>query len=124
VITTTLAVLVDAQPALERLAAQPLPVKVAYAVAKLARLVRPEVEHFIQQRNELVRAHGAPANGTIEVRPEERDVYVAKVVELASVEVTIDAAPIPLAALDGVRVMAHDLMALQAFVIDPPTPTP
>jgi hypothetical protein len=130
VITTTVAVLVDAQPALDRLAAQPLPVKVAYAVAKLARLIRPDVAQFIAQRNDLIRAHGTEHNGIVEVPPEHRDVYVAQVAALARVEVTLEAAPLDLAALDGARVTANDLIALAVFVVDSPlagvmpTPTP
>ena len=116
-ITTTLKDLMEAQPALERLAAERLPVKSAYRVAKLLRLARPEVDQFVAQRNELVRQFGRPRdNGDIEVTAENREAFFAKVNELAAIEVKFELEPLELAALDGVQVSAADLLALDRFI--------
>jgi hypothetical protein len=121
-ITTTLAQLMEAQPALERLAAERLPVKAAYRVAKVLRLARPEIEQFIEQRNTMIRELGAErrqANGetTVEVTPANRDVFVAKVTELASLEVTLEIDPLEVGALDGAALTATDLLALDRFIV-------
>jgi hypothetical protein len=47
VIRVSLRVLLDAQPALARLAAERLPVKLAYHVARMLKAVQPEVDEFM-----------------------------------------------------------------------------
>lgn len=118
----TLAQLMDAQPALERLAAERLPVKAAYRVAKVLRLVRPEVQQFVDQRNALIRELGAErttptGDVAIEVTDANRAAFVAKVTELAAIEVRIDIEPIDVGTLDGVQVAAVDLIALDRFIV-------
>ena len=120
-ITMTLAQVMEAQPALERLSSERLPVKVAYRVGKLLRLVRPEAEQFVNQRNDLVRQFGeSKPNGDVEVTAENRDAFFAKVNELATVEVQFDIEPLEIAGLDGCQVTAADLVALDRFLVFTP----
>jgi hypothetical protein len=120
-IVITIAHLMDAQPALERLASTPLPVKTAFQVAKLLRLARPEIQQFTEHRDALIRELGAErrhgAETLIEVTPANREAFIAKVQELAALEVTLPIDPVEIAALDGTSVSATDLLALDRFIV-------
>jgi hypothetical protein len=121
-ITITLGQLMEAQPALERLAGERLPVKTAYRVARVLRLVRPEIGQFVEHRNDLVRELGVErrtATGEMitEVTEGNRPAFFAKVAELASCEVRLEIEPIEIAALDGVNVTAADCVALDWFIV-------
>lgn len=121
-ITLSLGSLFDAQPALDRLAAERLPVKTAYRVAKVLRLVKPEIQQFVDQRNALIRELGAErtlptGETTIEVTDANRDAFVAKITELASLEIRLDIEPVDVGTLDGVQVSATDLLALERFIV-------
>jgi hypothetical protein len=127
-ITTTLAHLMDAQPALERLANERLPVKAAYALSKLLRLARPEIQGFTDQRNNLIREFGAERktsdderaatghDSVFEVTAANRETYFAKVRELAAIEVRFEVEPIAVTGLDGVSISAGELLTLEPFV--------
>jgi hypothetical protein len=128
-IETTLGALIEAQPALERLAAARLSVKTAYHIAKLIRLATPELQQFQTQRNALVQTFGAerPATAaeraanqgqptTLEVTPENRPAFFAQVAELVSIPTTLAWTPLAIEALDGVEITAADLLALGPFL--------
>ena len=137
-ITTTLAVLLDAEPALAVLEQLLLPAKTAYHIAKLTRLVTVETQIFKTRREALIRELGAErpttdaerAQGagptTTQVTPANWDVYVAKANELAEVEVEIAWRPLTVAQLDGATVRPSDLRHLGPLLAedDAPAPTP
>lgn len=113
-ITTTLEQLLDAETALAVLEQLHLPVKTAYAVAKLTRLVTVETKLFKEQRDVLIKELGAERpttqaeqdNGagptTTQVTPTNWDTYAARVTELGNVPVEIAWHPLTLAALEDV----------------------
>ena len=128
-IRITLRALLDAQPALTRLAGERLPVKLAYNVARMVKAVQPDVEEFVQQRNKLVRQYGLPRPPLSE---EERQTHGAEVIEvtaanleayrqdidaLTNVEVTINREPLVLTDVD--RIAPADLLALGPLVAEP-----
>jgi hypothetical protein len=128
-ITTTLAHLVDAYPALSRLAQLRLPVKVAYRVAKLLKAIGSEIKTFEEQRNALVIAHGAARPATEaeiaatgqttihEVDADKRAAFFAAVRELGGLEVQLAGEAITLEELAG-DMTAADLVALGPLVAE------
>lgn len=132
-ITATLAELLDAETALAALEQLQLPVKTAYHVAKLTRLVTVETKLFKEQRDKLIKELGADRpttdaeqrNGagptTTQVTPEHWDTYVARVNELGEESVEIAWRPLTLAQLDGATVRPADLRRLGPLLADEDT---
>ena len=132
-IRITLGALANAQIAIGHLLALPLPPKQAYHVAKLARLVSVETTHFHDQRNALIRAHGADRPATPEelasgsdeqltvVVKEKIPEFLPKLTALCAVEVEIAWSPVTLAMLGDHRVSGQDLLALGPLFDGEPT---
>jgi hypothetical protein len=123
-ITTTLGTLAAAAPALGRLAAQPLPVKSAYTVAKLLKLAGAEIDLFTERRNALIKELGeetdTPQGRVLQVTPDNMATFTTRLTELAAIDVTLAWTPIDLAALpDTITLSPADLLALGPLVTDP-----
>ncbi len=121
-IATTLGALATADQALARLAALPVPIKTAYHVAKLARLVTAELKFFQARRLEVFRELGdevpGPTPGAppdLRVPPERMAAFGARIDEICAVPVEIAWGPIDLTGLD-IRLAAEDLIALGPLV--------
>jgi hypothetical protein len=126
-IRITLKDLLEAQPALQRLAAERLPVRLAYNVARMLKALQPDIDEFVKQRNELVKKYGATRPATEAEKPthgpEVTEVIAANFLEfkreldeLTTVEIVVDRAPL---ALDDVeKISAADLLALGPLVKD------
>lgn len=119
---TTLGDLVAAEEALSRVAALKLPVKSAYHVAKLVRLVREETRVFHEQRDAFIRELGeasvANAHGeqTITVKPANWPEFQKRIRELAAIAVTIAWGPLTLDMFGEESIAAADLLALGPLV--------
>ena len=123
-IPTTLGTLAAAAPALGRLAAQPLPVKSAYTVAKLLKLAGAEIDLFTERRNALIQELGETKDseqGTVvQVTADNVETFTARLTELAGVEVTLAWTPLDLQALpDTITLSPADLLLLGPLVADP-----
>lgn len=126
--TLTLAVLVNAEGALSRLEKQPAPIKIAYRIARLAEVVRAETALYHKKRNELIVSLGAsrPVTdaevaqglaGTIsEVKPENLEMFMAQMLELGGVTVTIDKWLLTVDQLGETTMMPQDVAALGALI--------
>jgi hypothetical protein len=127
VIVLTLQQLMEAHTALGRLAQQPLPIRTAYAVARLLRALAPDATEFQQQRTALITRLGAPrpprpeepqGGDVIEVTPANQPEFQRTMAELLAVEVQIDHAPVHLNGGSAtISVTAADLLALESFVV-------
>lgn len=129
-VVTTLGQLLEAQVALARLSAKPLPTKQAYHIAKLARLVAQEVDLFNQQRNALIKELGDERDPTaveqaagqigrvMQVKTEHQAAFFTRAKELADLEVTIPWRAINLAEIENLVISAADINALGALVTD------
>lgn len=110
-ITTTLGLLVNAVPALQRLSSLPLGMKAAYDLSKLTKLVDAETEIFQEQLTARRAACGAaqgqpvPANRMADFKRQLQD--------LMDVPVAIDWKPFDLAAIGDAKIAAADLVALR-----------
>lgn len=125
-IRTTLGALVECAPALGRLGELPLPVRIAYHVSKLSRLVAHELKWFQTQRDAAIKERGLEraatadevAAGTIgpvwQVDPKHRADFLARMQELQDLPVELAWMPLALEALDGHQISASDLGALCA----------
>ena len=136
-ITTTLGALVLADTALADLKALRLPVKPAYHVMKLCRLVTAEVEGFHTQRNAIIDELGverattdderAARNGAAtlkQVPPDRLAAFRTRLDELAAIAVTIPWDPIALDWLMGAAVSPQTLLDLGACLGEPAPPPP
>jgi hypothetical protein len=121
-VETTFGQLSMAAPALARLAAEKLPFQTAYGVAKLAKVVQEELQHFTDQRNALVREHGEakPGGGPDEVHVTPAmaswPTFAQAAAELLAVTVHIPVGPIDLTAVTGLTITAEDLLLLGPLV--------
>jgi len=132
-ISTTLAQLVDAEPALRKVSEQDgLSAKVKYAVAKLARLVSEETKHWYTERAALFEGLGvereartpaerAQHGPTVrEIPPDQIATFQTRIKELGAIEVTIPWGPIRSVDLPSAK--ASDLVDLGPLVelVEPP----
>ncbi len=125
-IRVTLRELLEAQPALQRLSNEKLPVKVAYNVARMMRVVQPEVEDFYKQRNALVKEYGVTRAATeaersmhgdevTEVPKDKLDTFREEIDGLAQEVVVLEREPLKIT--DSFpAITAADLLALGPLV--------
>lgn len=127
-ITMTLRAVLEAQAALDRLAGERLPVRLAYNVAKLVKLVRVEIGDFHEQRMKLVKEYGLarpateaelPIHGpeVIEVPPDKIAAFQKELEALVAEPVRFDRAPLQLADTFP-NITPADLIALGPLVTD------
>jgi hypothetical protein len=124
VITIALGDLAAAERVLAQLAAVPLPVKTAYQVARLLRIVQAETKQFHAQRETWIRELGEEREATeteraagvdvkvVAVRPENVETYAERMRGLAEVEIELAAIPITLEGLGSIAMAATDIAAL------------
>lgn len=127
---TTLGACLDAEASLLQLATIAWPVKTAYHIAKLIRLVRDRTKAFEAQRVTVVKDLGAPrppnevekARGltedVIEVAPDKMQAYFTQYTELRAQATTIEWAPLTLAELEGPQIMPATLLDLGPFLAE------
>lgn len=134
-IATTLGQVALAEPALAQIAAIRLPVKTAYHVAKLLRLVQDETRLFQERRNEAIRRHGTERPATaeeraasgptiVEVLPghEGWSAFLTEMRELESVSVTLPWGPLTLDMLGQVEIEPSVLLNLGPLLADDESP--
>ncbi len=121
--------LLNAEPTLQRLAAMPVNVRVAYRVARLQSVVAKETKQYEALRVGLIKGeYGAERevndaekergmSGTVfEVKPERLVDFQSKVTELQSVVVTIDKWLLDLEMLSEVKLTASDIASLGSLI--------
>jgi len=106
----------NAREPLEKLVALQLPVKTAYALAKLARKVNDQLQVISEVRNGLITKHGETVNGRVQITPESKNwaAFVAEHDELMDqeVEIVFDKPVLPA----SLEIDAVTLMALEKFI--------
>jgi hypothetical protein len=123
-VKTTIMHLVQAEPGLVALAAMPLPIKVAYRVAKLMRLVEVETKEFHVFRSAQIKELGKPKEPTAEdiaagrttdlwqLSPEALATFNARMTELGDMPVTIAWSALKVSDFGDINVAAKTLMDL------------
>lgn len=119
-ITTKLGELVNAEFALENLITQKLPIKTAYHISKLFRLVKIEIGHFNEQRNLIIKDLGTKDNDLWKVEPNGPNwtEFLEKINELVALEVNLDWKPINFDDLESITITPADLNALGSLIMN------
>lgn len=135
-ITVSIGALVQAERVLLQLAQQRVSFKATRHLDRLTTIVQAETALFHKTHDALVRELGQQRDVTplekvsgiegpiTEVSPENRDVFVAKITEMTSLDVPLeaDAWLLTAAVLDEFRLSREDLVALRPLLaIDSPT---
>lgn len=125
-IQTTLGQLLQAVEALRRLGVRSLPMKAAYHLTKLRRLIDSELTIFHERRDALLKELGEQRPATeaelkagtpatmFEIPPSQMATFGTRVKELTELEVTIPWGPFDLRSLgDDAELTSDDLYALR-----------
>lgn len=112
--------IVNAYPALCKLAGQDLPLPTLYRFSKLIAVLEPEINFFIQQREKLFAAYGKTEQDGYTILPEHMEVFGDKMRELTEMELEIDgganALPLVLPLVHNVNLSFNDLQLLKDFI--------
>jgi hypothetical protein len=109
--------LIVAEEALKSLAKATLPIRAAYRVARLARMVAMETQHFHQQRDLWVRELGQEHGGQITVTPDNYTEFQRRLNELANESVDLNIQPLDLSLFgDNFTVACETLVALGPLI--------
>lgn len=111
----------NAQEAVSAILALPLPSKVSFHAAKIARLMAADVQSFERHRNELVVRLGVQSEKDetqYAVAKERIPEFTAELNDLAATIVTLDIEPLTLAMFDGRDVKGETLLALGPLFVE------
>lgn len=134
-IRMTFGQLAEAEAVLAGLGTVKLPYAAAYRLARLTKAVGVELDYFRKERDDLVRELGTTRAATVDERargaPDEVpevtprspkwSEFLAKVQQLAAVEVTLDLAPFDPSMVPGLEIAAADLLVLGPLLAAPET---
>lgn len=88
---TTLITLVNSQEVFSTLLDAKLPVKTAYKLQKIAKLVGPEIQQYEEFRTKLIKEkYGEQVGENWQVKPEQIADFAKDLSEVLSVEVNVD----------------------------------
>ena len=112
--------IIQAMKALNTLAAQALPIKTACAIHRMRVALRPAWE-FQQEEEEKLLSRLHPmlnSNGSLDFKtPKDAQEFREKLKELADMEADgIAIQPINVATMEGIKLSANDIEALDGFV--------
>jgi hypothetical protein len=128
---TTVRELVEAlqaqgQGGLKRLSTQPLGIKMAYKINRLADSAMSAYNEYEKVRYSLIVKYGAPvkdADGNdtadLQVLPENTEAFTKELEEFVDTEKDIWYEPVTLQELEGVKLSAGDITFLKPFIIFP-----
>lgn len=112
--------IVNAYPALSKLAGQDLPLPILYRFSKILAALEPEINFFMTQKEKLFEELGVIEDGCYTIPPENAEIFSEKVQALAEVETEITPSaiglPLELPLIDGVSLSYNDLQYLENFV--------
>ena len=109
--------IVNAVPALQKLAAADLSLGVLYRVNRLVNAVEAQLEFYNAQRDAALAKYGSevePKRWVVE--PERRQDYEARMEELLGVEIEDIGAPVRIPVSENLRLSYNDLSALSGLV--------
>ena len=111
--------LLNMQDALAKLSQEKLPIKAAYWVSRVQKLIEPEVKAADEQRNVIVQKFGTEVEGGgMRIQTEKMQEFMAEMGEVLSSDISI-AAGLPKITLDkfgSVEIQAAVLLPLSALI--------
>lgn len=112
-ITIQLKQLDECIPALDKLRQQDLPAPMAFRLAQIVRIIRPEYEQFVEQRNGIVALFGdADEQGLIRIQPDQIAAFQSKLSPLLETEIELAIQPLQVTDLGSVSLSALDAETL------------
>lgn len=109
--------IVEAFPALRKLAAAEVSVKHLYWVRKMINAIQPEYTFFDEKRKELVEKYCDVSDITaIKVLPGMLDKFNTDMKELLELDVTVDFKVVTIPDTENIKLSLNDLEALEGFV--------
>jgi hypothetical protein len=118
----TLGQILEAGPALNHLAAERLPIKMAYWIARLAKMVGEEQKTFFEARAKTIEELDVAKGDMIDVKAAGYPAFKAKMDELVAVEIDLAWTPLTSDKLGDVTIAAADLLALSPFITEAAEP--
>ena len=109
--------IVNAQPALEKIASVDLPLKLLYSLTKLMEKLEREMRFFNEERDRLIIKYGEQEeDGTFRIPGESVEDFQREANELADIDVEWDVTPIAMPLLDGLKLSYNELKMLEGFI--------
>ena len=108
---------VNAQPALEKIASVDLPLKLLYSLTKLMEKLEREMRFFNEERDKLIMKYGEQEDdGTFRIPGDKVADFQREANELADIDVEWDVVPIVLPLLDNLALSYNELKMLEGFI--------
>lgn len=112
--------IVNAYPALSKLAGQDLPLPILYRFSKILAALEPEIHFFMTQKEKIFEELGVIEDECYTIPPENTMIFSEKVQALADIDADITpeeiGLPLELPLIDGVTLSYNDLQYLESFV--------
>lgn len=133
-ITTTMQVILDAEPVLKRLDALPLPMSVSDPLSRLLDQIVTQTIHFNKMQAKAVKTLGVKRPATPQERVQFNEEFLiavpsdkleelhSQIQELRDSEIEIRSHPFKLSMLDKIEISSAELRALRPFIADDTTP--
>lgn len=115
---TTIRSIVLAVPALSKLSAGDLSLRLAYRLKKNIDTIQKEADFFSQQQKKILDRHGTPGEGgmyTFENNEKEQDA-ISELDELLEMEVTLDIPVMEIPISEDLRLSVNDIQLIAPFV--------
>jgi hypothetical protein len=107
---------IEAIPALNKLADTELDIKSAYKVSKILSALKDEVEFFNLSKQKIIEKYGnVNDDGSVDYAPGKQAEAQKEFSELINLEVQTEIEKIELSA-EGIKLTANDILALEPFV--------
>lgn len=104
---------------LGKLLKKELPVKTAYRLGRLSKVLQSELDQFNLTRNNLIKKYGKEKEGQYQIDPEDKEAlekFNKEIEELLTVEISIDAYdPISVDDLGDIKLSAIDMSNLSIY---------
>ena len=108
---------VNAQPALEKIASVDLPLKLLYSLKKFMEKLEREMKFFNEERDKLILKYGEQEDDGMFRIPNERvEDFQREANELADIDIEWDVQPIILPLMDGLELSYKELKTLEGFI--------
>jgi hypothetical protein len=114
----TLAQLVTAIPAIDKLAGTDLPVKTSYRIGRLIKSINSELAVYNTERTRLIKKYGTQQdNGDWSVGENNAE-FMSEMTTLTEIEVELKHDPISIETLGDIELSPMDMVNLEPFISD------
>ena len=114
---TTMRTIVLAIPALSKLSAGDLSLRLAYRLKRSIDAIQKEADFFSQQRQKILDKYGTPdGNGDYTFEDGQEEKVIAELDELLDMEITLDIPIMIIPITEELRLSVNDMEAMSPFV--------